>query len=172
MQSSFAEAEKRSDDEKAAGNTLCIYKAFEDVWAFFCPSKPCLSLSIEGIISSVLRGLGDSKSPMYFIAAACVTNIVLDYVFMGALGLGPVGAALGTTLSQAVSGGIALLYLRRTGGVALTRASFRPRRDVMGRLLSIGVPIALQDGFIQIAFKVVNRRALMPRLARGIISIR
>ncbi len=46
--SSFAVAEKRSDDEKAAGNTLCIGKAFEDVWAFFCPSKPCVFLSIEG----------------------------------------------------------------------------------------------------------------------------
>ena len=174
MQSSFAEAEKRSDDEKAAGNALCIYKAFEDVWAFFCPSKPCLSLSIEGIISSVLRGLGDSKSPMYFIAAACVTNIVLDFVFMGALGLGPVGAALGTTLSQAVSVVIALVYLRRTGGVALTRASFRPRRDVMWRLLSIGVPIALQDGFIQIAFIVItviaNRRGLTDAAAVGIVE--
>ena len=82
-------------------------------------------ITADNIISSILRGLGDSKSPMYFIAAACVTNIVLDFVFMGALGLGPVGAALGTTLSQAVSVGIALLYLRRTGGVALTRASFR-----------------------------------------------
>ena len=40
-------AEKRSDDEKAAGNTLCICKVFEDVWAFFCPSKPCVSLSTE-----------------------------------------------------------------------------------------------------------------------------
>ena len=48
VQSSFAVAEKRSDDEKTAGNTLCIYKVFEDVWAFFCPSKPCVSLSIEG----------------------------------------------------------------------------------------------------------------------------
>ena len=51
VQSSFAVAEKRSDDEKAAGNALCIYKAFEDVWAFFCPSKPCVSLSIEGNLS-------------------------------------------------------------------------------------------------------------------------
>ena len=48
--SSFDEAEKRSGDEKAAGNTLCIFKVFEDVWTFFCPSKPCVSLSTEGTI--------------------------------------------------------------------------------------------------------------------------
>ena len=69
---------------------------------------------------------------------------------------------------------IALVYLRRTGGVALTRASFRPRRDVMWRLLSIGVPIALQDGFIQIAFIVItviaNRRGLTDAAAVGIVE--
>ena len=57
---------------------------------------------------------------------------------------------------QAVSVVITLVYLRRTGGVALTRASFRPRRDVMGQLLAIVVPIALQDGLIQIAFIVIT----------------
>lgn len=50
------------------------------------------------IISSVFRGMGDSKSPMYFIAVACFCNIVFDYLFMGWLRLGPSGAALGTTL--------------------------------------------------------------------------
>ena len=55
------------------------------------------------VISSIFRGLGDSKSPMYFIAIACVINIALDYLFMGAFHMGAAGAALGTTLSQAVS---------------------------------------------------------------------
>lgn len=47
------------------------------------------------VISSIFRGLGDSKSPMYFIAIACVINIVLDYLFMGAFHMGSAGAALG-----------------------------------------------------------------------------
>lgn len=55
------------------------------------------------IISSIFRGLGDSKSPMYFIAVACAANIGLDYLFIGALHLGSAGAALGTTLSQTIS---------------------------------------------------------------------
>lgn len=52
-------------------------------------------ITAYNIISSIFRGLGDSKSPMYFIAIACGANIALDYFFMGALHLGPVGAALG-----------------------------------------------------------------------------
>ncbi len=60
-------------------------------------------ITAYNIIASVFRGLGDSKRPMYFIAIACAVNIALDYLFMGALHMGPAGAALGTTLAQAVS---------------------------------------------------------------------
>ena len=56
-------------------------------------------ITAYNIISSIFRGMGDSKSPMYFIAVACAANIALDYLFMGAMCLGPVGAALGTTLA-------------------------------------------------------------------------
>lgn len=57
-------------------------------------------ITAYSIIASIFRGLGDSKSPMYFIAVACVVNIALDYYFMGTLHLGPAGAALGTTPSR------------------------------------------------------------------------
>lgn len=49
-------------------------------------------ITAYNIIASIFRGLGDSKSPMYFIAVACVVNIALDYYFMGTLHLGPAGA--------------------------------------------------------------------------------
>ena len=52
-------------------------------------------ITAYNIISSIFRGMGDSKSPMYFIAAACAANIALDYIFIGVLGLGTAGAALG-----------------------------------------------------------------------------
>ena len=57
-------------------------------------------ITAYNIISSIFRGMGDSKSPMYFIAIACAANIMLDYLFIGALGFGPAGAALGTTLAH------------------------------------------------------------------------
>ena len=132
-------------------------------------------ITAYNIIASIFRGLGDSKRPMYFIAIACAANIALDYLFMGALHMGPAGAALGTTLAQAVSVAVSLVVIRRErDGIALTRGDLRPRRAVMGRILRIGVPVALQDGLIQIAFLfitvIANRRGLTDAAAVGIVE--
>ena len=132
-------------------------------------------ITAYNIISSIFRGLGDSKRPMYFVALACVVNIALDYLFMGALHLGPVGAALGTTLSQAVSVAAALLVIRREkNGLRLCRQHFQPKRPVMGGILKIGIPITLQDGFIQVSFILItiiaNRRGLSDAAAVGIVE--
>ncbi len=131
-------------------------------------------ITAYNIISSIFRGLGDSKSPMYFIAVACAANIVLDYLFMGVFRLGPVGAALGTTVSQAVSVAIALTVILKRKRIVLEKADFRPCRPVMGKILKIGVPITLQDGFIQVSFIVItilaNRRGLADAAAVGIVE--
>ena len=109
---------------------------------------PCITA--YNIMASIFRGLGDSRSPMYFIAVACASNIALDYLFMGALHLGPAGAALGTTLSQLVSVIISLVViLRRKSGIHLSGADFKPERSALGEILSIGIPVMMQDGFIQ-----------------------
>ncbi len=132
-------------------------------------------ITAYNIISSIFRGLGDSKSPMYFIAIACAANIGLDYAFMDALHLGPAGAALGTTLSQAVSVVVSIIVVRRArAGIRLKKEDFKPKRDVMGSLLRIGIPIAVQDGLIQVAFIVItiiaNRRGLNDAAAVGIVE--
>lgn len=119
--------------------------------------------------------LGDSKSPMYFIAVACVANIALDYLFIGAMGLGPAGAALGTTLSQAISVVVSLaVILKRQTGINLRKEDLKLRRPVLRQILKIGLPVALQDGFIQIAFIVItiiaNRRGLSDAAAVGIVE--
>lgn len=131
-------------------------------------------ITAYNIISSIFRGMGDSKSPMYFIAVACAANIALDYLFMGAMRLGPVGAALGTTLAQAISVLVAFIAIRRRRSVAVSRGDLHPRRDVMGQILGIGVPVALQDGLIQIAFILItviaNLRGLTDSAAVGIVE--
>ncbi len=131
-------------------------------------------ITAYNIISSVFRGLGDSKSPMYFIAVACVCNILLDYLFMGVLRLGPAGAALGTTISQAISVIISLIVILKRKSIVLKKEDFKLKRQVMGKLLKIGVPIALQDGLIQVAFMVItviaNRRGLNDAAAVGIVE--
>lgn len=132
-------------------------------------------ITAYNVIASIFRGLGDSKSPMYFIAVACVANIALDYLFIGALHMGPAGAALGTTLSQTISVAVSLLViLKKKTRISVKRADFRPERVTMGQVLKIGVPIAAQDGFIQVAFIIItiiaNRRGLSVAAAVGIVE--
>ncbi len=131
-------------------------------------------ITAYNIISSIFRGMGDSKSPMYFIAIACAANIMLDYLFIGALGFGPAGAALGTTLAQIISVAVSLFMILRRKSISLSKGDFHPRRSVVGQILQIGVPVALQDGLIQIAFIVItiiaNRRGLNDAAAVGIVE--
>ena len=134
---------------------------------------PCIVA--YNIIASIFRGLGDSRSPMIFVAVACVLNIALDYLFIGHLGFGPSGAALATVLSQTVSVVTALISIRRHSSVLNTaRKDFRPRRDILKDILQTGVPVALQDGFIQVAFiaitVIANKRGLDDAAAVGIVE--
>ena len=132
-------------------------------------------ITAYNIISSIYRGLGDSRSPMYFVAVACVANIGLDFLFIGAMDMGAAGAALGTILAQTVSVVVALLSVKRKkGSISLDRSDLRPDRDIIGNILRVGFPVALQDGFIQIAFLIVtiiaNRRGLLDAAAVGIVE--
>ena len=112
---------------------------------------------------------------MYFIGIACAFNIVLDYVFIGYLHLGATGAALGTTISQTFSVVIAVLSIRKKKcGISLRKKHFVPKRQVLGRILKIGVPVAVQDGCIQVAFIIItiiaNHRGLNDAAAVGIVE--
>ena len=132
-------------------------------------------ITAYNVLSSIFRGMGDSKSPMYFIACACVCNIALDYLFMGAMRLGPMGAALGTTLSQAISVLLALLAISKRGlGLPMHRSDLRQDKAVSGDILKIGLPITCQDGLIQVAFIVItviaNQRGLTDAAAVGIVE--
>lgn len=127
------------------------------------------------VISSIFRGMGDSKRPMYFVAVACVTNIALDFLFIGVFGLGAAGAALGTVCGQAVSVLAALLVMIKKGfGPQMSKKDFRIHKDTLTNIIKVGVPIALQDGLIQVAFIVItviaNSRGLIVATSVGIVE--
>lgn len=164
------------------------------------------------ILSSIFRGMGDSRSPMLFIAVACALNILLDLLFMGPMQLGAAGAALATVVAQAASVAFALVGIRKTSmdrqrrGTADVRnasmdtsgeksnrtqghsseegrsSSKHARADriawwdpaMLHQILSIGLPIACQDGFIQISFLIItviaNRRGVDISAAVGIVE--
>ena len=132
-------------------------------------------ITAYNVISAVFRGMGDSRRPMYFVAVACVVNVALDCLFIGALGMGPAGAALGTVIAQAFSVLIAVVVIVRTPmGLPLRRSDLRLRGSSCSRILRIGLPIALQDGFIQVAFLAItvfaNIRGLNDAAAVGIVE--
>ena len=133
-----------------------------------------LAFVLYNICMGILQAVGDSRHPLQYLIISSIVNIALDYYFMGTLHLGPAGAALGTTLSQAVSVLVSLAVILKRRLISVRRADFRPQRAVMGKLLQIGVPVALQDGFIQVSFVIItiiaNRRGLTDAAAVGIVE--
>lgn len=112
------------------------------------------------LVSSILRGMGDSKRPLIFVAIAAVTNLVLDVVFIAFLGLGAAGAAIATVIGQALSLAIALRYLyknREVFGFDFRLRSFRADKGHLKRLLKLGIPFALQNSAISISMLFVNK---------------
>lgn len=132
-------------------------------------------ITAYNLVSCICRGCGDSVSPTLFIAAACLINIGLDVVFIGYMGMGASGAAWGTVVAQLFSVVFALLYLKKKPlPIRLKKEDFRPEHRILKNLLSIGVPIACQDGFIQVAFLLItmigNMRGLTDSAAIGIVE--
>ncbi|MDO4174850.1 MAG: MATE family efflux transporter [Eubacteriales bacterium] len=132
-------------------------------------------ITAYNVISSVLRGMGDSQTPMYFVAIACVINIALDYFFIGILDWQAVGAALGTVLSQTCSVLFAVVFIwKKDIGVRLCAKHLKPNKQLICSILQIGFPIALQDGLIQVSFLVItiiaNTRGVEIAAAVGIVE--
>jgi putative MATE family efflux protein len=111
------------------------------------------------MVSAVLRGMGDAKSPFIFIGIASVINLVLDILFTGVLGLGVAGAAWATIIGQAASFLFSLVYLykkKEAFGFTFERDNFIPRKKYVGMIVSLGTPMAIQSGFINISMLFVN----------------
>ncbi|MBR6545909.1 MAG: MATE family efflux transporter [Clostridia bacterium] len=111
------------------------------------------------LVSAVLRGMGDAKRPFLFIGIASIVNLVLDLLFVGGLGMGVAGAAWATVIGQAVSFLFSIYYLYRRRalfGFDFRRESFRPNRRYVSMIASLGTPMAIQSGFINLSMLAVN----------------
>lgn len=111
------------------------------------------------LISSILRGMGDSKHPFIFISIAAVTNLVLDLLFVAVFHMGPFGAALATVIGQALSFICSIVYLyrnREAFGFDFKLKSFKLDKDVLPRLVKLGLPMCLQSAAIQFSMVFVN----------------
>lgn len=132
-------------------------------------------ITVYNIFSAVFRGLGDSKTPMYFVLFTCLINIFLDYFFMGILGLHAEGAALATVISQAASVDLMIIFcLKSKKNIKIKKSDLVPDGNIVKSIARIGVPVAVQDGFIQISFLTItviaNMRGVQVAAAVGIVE--
>lgn len=108
-------------------------------------------------VSGIFRGIGDSKTPVYFIVIACAVNIIGDFVLAGALKLGAAGAAFATILAQMVSFIAFLIYMRKRGlPFAFGQKDIRFRKDDTSAILKVGLPLALQDALVNVSFLAIT----------------
>lgn len=111
------------------------------------------------MVSAVLRGMGDSKRPLLFIVIASVVNLVLDYLFTGIMGFGVAGAAWATIIGQAVSFIFSIFYLHKNKqefGFDFKKESFIIKKNYAKMIVSLGTPMAIQSGFINVSMLFVN----------------
>lgn len=109
-------------------------------------------VAVYNYASSMLRALGDSKTPLYFLIFSCILNIALDVFCVYSLGLGVFGAALATIIAQVIAGVGCLLYALRTNPYfMLTREDMRPDWRVIGKSVRLGLPLAMQWSMVAIS---------------------
>lgn len=126
-------------------------------------------------VSGILRGLGDSRLPLLFIAVACVVNIIGDLVLTGMLGLGVAGVAIATIGAQAISLLFAIIMLCHKGLMfPFHRSDIRLDGQKARKILALGAPIALQDTMVNVSFlmitAIINSLGLIASAAVGIVE--
>lgn len=112
------------------------------------------------IVSSIFRGLGDSRHPFIFILIASVANLVLDLLFTGYLGWGVAGAAAATVIGQGISLIFSVTFLRRNReqiGLSEKMRLFSVDKQMLRMLIKLGIPYAVQTAAVNLSMIFVNR---------------
>ncbi len=131
------------EDSLAYARTICIGIIF---------------VSLYNFASSMLRALGDSRTPLYFLLLSCALNAGLDLLFVAVWHTGVLGAGIATVISQFVSAAISLIYaLKKNPYFHPTKEERRPDRKIIGRVIRLGVPMSLQFALISISSMALQR---------------
>lgn len=115
-----------------------------------------LFIFVYNSLSAILRGVGNSRIPLYCIIASVSLNVVLDILFVAGFHMGVAGAALATVIGQAISCLTALVFsLRHRADLGLLPRYLRPEAEMVKRTLKLGFPVALQWTIASISWLVV-----------------
>lgn len=134
----------------------------EDV---FTQSSQYLAIYFAGITftliynmgSGILRAVGDSKRPLYFLIIASLINIFLDFLFVKGLGLGVVGAGLATLIAQGISALLVCCVLLKTNdNYKLIIKDICFHKEILSRIIKIGLPTGLQQSIVSLSNVIVQ----------------
>lgn len=116
-----------------------------------------IAIAIYNGVASILRALGDSRTPLYFLVVASIINVVLDLLFVLKFEWGVFGVALATIISQAVSAVCSMIYAyMKVPYFRLTREQFKPQAYIIRRSFLLGIPLALQNSMIAVSCMVLQ----------------
>ena len=126
-------------------------------------------------LSGILRGLGNSKAPLLFIAVACVINIIVDLILVCVFHMGALGAAIATVSSQAISFILGIFFIKNRGFTFEFNCNYiRVETEKAKKIFKLGLPIALQDGLINISFiiitAIINKMGLIASASVGVVE--
>ncbi|MDR0909221.1 MAG: MATE family efflux transporter [Spirochaetaceae bacterium] len=131
----------------------------------FPEANSYLTVTLTGIIfifgynafSAILRGMGNSKQPFYFVSAACITNIALDMLFVAVFKMGAFGAAIATVISQGMSMFLCIIYLLRNNfQFDFKLKSFKIYGPELKLILKIGFPTCIQNSITSLSFTFIQ----------------
>lgn len=133
-------------------------KAFDKTVSYLviC-SAGTVFITAYNLLGSIFRGIGDSKMPLLTVAIACVLNIAGDIILVAGFGMGAAGAAYATIFAQAVSVVLSFLIIRRKQlPFTFLKKHLIPQWKLIGEMLRLGIPIALQDLLVSVSFLVIT----------------
>ncbi len=135
------------------------------VWIFV----GMIPISLYNMGSAVLRAIGDSRRPFYFLIAAAVTNIILDYIFVGLFDWNVFGAAMATIISQAVAAVLTIVTLvNANGAYRLYLKEVRPYKEESMMIIKIGVPAGFQSAIISSSNALIQ--AQVNKFGEGVVE--
>lgn len=121
----------------------------------------CIGLpfvSVYNYVSSMLRAMGDSKTPLYFLILSCLLNTGLDVLFVYSFGWGVLGAAVATLIAQFASGAVCVIYALKTNPYfKLKKEDLKFNSKIVLSVIKIGVPLSLQFSLIAISCMAIQR---------------
>ncbi len=115
-------------------------------------------VSAYNFVSSMLRALGDSKTPLYFLIFSCFLNVILDIIFVYWLNMGVIGAGIATLISTVICSILCLAFAFKTNPYFhITKKDLHLDHAILGRCIKLGVPLSLQFSMIAISCMALQR---------------